>query len=119
MQRRIGRKGSFEVRDETSHARHIAWRCFPAESGLDGIVKLVCRGGGTGASEVLVQVIDTAVIEQVMVGIENSRFRSDLDLSLSDECVLWIAQRGEFVAVVAFMLANFFSGIRPAGIDEP
>src|SRR6266566_2650065 len=119
MQRRIGRKGSFEVRDETSHARHIAWRCFPAESGLDGIVKLVCRGGGTGASEIHVQVIDAAVIEQPVIGVEDGRFRRNPDLSLSDERVLRIAQRREFVAVVAFMLANFFSGSHPAGIDEP
>ena len=69
--------------------------------------------------EILVQVIDAAVIEQVMIGVENSRFRGDLNLSLSDEGVLWITQRGESVAVVAFMLANFFTGSRSAGVDEP
>jgi hypothetical protein len=51
----------------------------------------VCGGGGAGVPEILVQVIDAAVIEQVVIGVENSRLRRDLDLSLSDECVLRIS----------------------------
>src|SRR5713101_5153902 len=119
MQRSFALKRSFEIRDVASDAGRIGWRCFPVESGSDGIVEFVCGGRGAGTSEILVQVIDTAVIEQAVIGVENSSFRGNLDLSLSDECVLWIAQGGELVAVVLFMLANFFSGRRPAWIDEP
>src|ERR1700674_4901018 len=119
MQRLFRPKWSFEVRDVASYAGRIGWRCFPVEGGLDGIFEFVCGGGGARASEILAQGINTPLVEQVMIGVKNSRFRRDLYLSLRDQCVVWIEQRGEFIAVVTFMLANFICGSRPAGIDEP
>src|SRR5882762_1895072 len=98
MQRWFETKGSFEIRDEASHARRVGWRRFPSESGLDGFVEFVGGGGGTGVSDVLVQVIDPAVVEQAVINVEYGHFRSDLDVSLIDKRVLRIAQRSELVA---------------------
>src|SRR2546425_10359390 len=119
MQRLFGTKKSLEVRDEAPHARRIGRRSFPAENGLDGIVEFVGRGGAAGAPKVFVHVINTAVIEQAATGVEDGRFRRDLDFRLSDEHVLWIAQRREFIAILEFMLANFSRRSSPARIDKP
>src|SRR2546422_8478153 len=119
MQRLFGTKKSLEVRDEAPHARRIGRRSFPAENGLDGIVEFVGRGGAARAPKVFVHVIDTAVIEQAATGVEDGRFRRDLDFRLSDEHVLWIAQRRGFLGILGFMVAKFFPPSRSCSVDKP
>jgi len=64
---------------------------FPAESGPDGIVEFVSGWRRGGRVRNPGTVIDTAVINQVAIGVENGCFRGDLDLSLTDERMLRIA----------------------------
>jgi hypothetical protein len=77
---------------------------------LDGVAEFMGSSGVAGVAKVLIQVINAAMIDQSVIRIEDSRFRRDLDLPLGGESVFGIAQRREFIAVLAFVFANFLSG---------
>src|SRR5919108_4755535 len=110
---------SFSVRDEASDARRIVWRRFTGEGGMDGVVEFVRGSGVARVAEVFIPVIDAAVVDQPVMRVENCSFGCDLNLRLRDKCMLRVAQRGELVAIFAFVLANFFRRGRFPKIDKP
>lgn len=108
-----------EVCDKAAYARLIRWRRLARESRLDGVFEFVGRSGAAGVAEILVQIINAAVIEELVICIEDSSFGRYLDLRLGYQRVLRIAQREEFVAVLLLVLADLVSRCCFARIDKP
>lgn len=89
------------------------------ESRLDCFVEFVRGSGRPGAAQVFIPVVDPAVVDQPVMCVEDRRFRRNLCLRLRDQRMLRIAQRGELVAILAFMLSNFFRRSGLAKINKP
>ena len=87
------------------------------EGGQDGVVEFVGGGRGAGMAEILIQVIDAAMINQPVLRVEDSRLRRHLDLTFRYKCVLGIAQGGKLVAIISLVLANLLRRCCFAGID--
>src|ERR1700731_67382 len=77
------------------------------------------RGDRTPPSEILVQIVDPAVVDEAPIGVEDRRLRRYLDVTLLDKGVLRIAEGRNLVTEVPHMLANHFGRFRPARIDQP
>jgi hypothetical protein len=69
-------------------------------------------------AKIFVQIVNSAVIHQPPVGVENRSFRSDLHLALLHQNVLRITQRGERVAELTIMLANRIGAFPRARINQ-
>ncbi|OLD15911.1 MAG: hypothetical protein AUI91_15230 [Acidobacteria bacterium 13_1_40CM_3_56_11] len=89
------------------------------ESGLDGIFEFVGGRRMTGAAEILVQVIDAAVVRETAAGVEHGYFGRDTGLSQFHERAVWVAQGRKLVTVFAFMLANFFCRFGLVRVNQP
>src|ERR1700722_8798973 len=75
--------------------------------GFNRIRQLMRAGGTAGLSDVLVEVIDTAVVDKVAFGIKDCGFRSGLGHGFFYESVIQIANRRQLVIVVPKITANF------------
>src|ERR1700720_1802822 len=82
-------------------------------------IRQFMRGGGTaGLPNVLVEVIDAAVIDKVALGIKDCGFRSGLGHGFFYESMIQIANCRQLVIVVLKITANFIGGFVSVGKNE-
>src|SRR5437879_13328150 len=96
---------SFEARNEASHARCTSRRRMSVESGLDGLFKFVCGRRMTGPAEILVQIIDAAVVRETAAGVENGYFWCYTGLSQFHKRTLGVTQGRKLGTIFTLMLA--------------
>src|SRR5580698_5291996 len=90
-----------------------------AKRGGNRVLQLMRCGDAARAANILVKIVDPAVIDQTPVGTKYGNFRRNLDLTLLYKHMLRIAQRWNLVTVLALVLADHFRGFRLARINQP
>src|SRR5262249_3800096 len=73
---------------------------------------------GAGAGRTFVPIVDAAVVEQVALRIENRGFWSDGGARKFDEGMIRIAERGDGVAILFQVFADFGGRSFPVGVEE-
>src|SRR5262245_13536455 len=118
--RGIRRFDSFQIGDIAADRTGMADADGPAlKRGGNCVIELVCGCRGSRTAEILIPIIDAAVIEQPAGRVEKRSLGGDGGPGAFDQSVLDIAQSGDGVAEFPQMRFDLRSGLFAIGINKP